>query len=260
MAKLVPFIPVFIVAIVFSSIFGHGAHLPLIFLILGVVLVLHTVKTFGRRNVAMSAPNSVAGYSAGGTPFSVTEAASAFTRGILSLLSGLLLFISLLTTLALVANLPGLAQVGALHPQLPNRMQEVTGTADWPQIAEKLGVAIAVVTGLASIGLMLVARRVGGPGHMLRGVIGILVLFAAVLNLGQALPNPNDVLVGVHWTQTMNWYFQHVQVSRAIWAAGIYVFGAFLLAWPRCQRRHVPIFVAPPPSPESTPAPAAEQR
>jgi len=234
LGKEAQFLAPLMVVGIFLMIFSHSGKPFAYFIpVIIVFMVLKAVRGGRRGGADMNAGN----YIPGGSSFSVREAASSVTRGVLSVISGILLVISLLAALGVVMDVPGLGEIGALDPNLPHRLEQALGTTDWPRMARELGVVIAVVGGFAAMIFMLPARRIGGAKHMLRGVLGTIVLFSAVIAMGRALPQTGDVVIGANRAATMDWYFQHIQVGRAIWAGSVYILGMFLLAWPPRRER-----------------------
>ena len=146
------------------------------------------------------------------------------------------MFASLLLTIAVASNLPGLAASGALDPRMPDDMTRAFGTTNWPVCLHEIGTVACIVTAGAAVVLLLLARRARGGLHMVRGAIGIFVLLAAANALGHALPNWFDFTVRATPAATFDWYFNHVNGHRAFAAAMIAAVGYTLLLWPPRRR------------------------
>ena len=84
---------------------------------------------------------------------------------------------------------------------------------------------------MVATALLILPRRHWGALHMLRGILGIGALFAAMMALGHALPDWGTV-GGGEPAGAVEHYFRMVNTGRALGAAMIAVFGFFLLFWP----------------------------
>jgi hypothetical protein len=85
------------------------------------------------------------------------------------------------------------------------------------------------------------ARRHGGAAHLIRTVLGVLVLLGAGIQLGRQLPDLGNVVPGASPAQTLDLYLQQVQFSILLKAAIDFLLGAFLLGWPARRLRQMPI-------------------
>ena len=75
---------------------------------------------------------------------------------------------------------------------------------------------------------------------MFRTVLGVLVLLAAAVALGRALPDLAYVTPAATPGDTVDLYFQQVEFPAVIKASFIFLLGAFLLGWPARQYRRAP--------------------
>jgi hypothetical protein len=164
-------------------------------------------------------------------------------RFVLSAAGGLLLFVSLLLAIAVTSNLPGLIASGSLDRNLPVQIAAATGTVEWPLYFKEAGAVACVVFGATAMFLLLPARRAGGGFHMLRGILGTVILFAAAISLGRALPDWSEFILRQTPADTFHWYFQHVNAHKVLPAIIIASVGYVFLLWP--PRRHFPQMPAP---------------
>jgi hypothetical protein len=160
---------------------------------------------------------------------------SGVARGVLALVGGLLLLLSLLMALAAATNLPGLFTSGVLSPQMPHDLEYALGpNAD--RVLREIGSFAAFVFASISIALLVIARRRGGGMHMIRAIVGAIILFAAVATLARAMPDWADFVVLKTPGVTIDWYLSHVEMHRAVEAAVIGAIGWTVLCWPKKHR------------------------
>jgi hypothetical protein len=225
------FMVALLVLVIFGS-HGHGTSIPIWFLIFW-AMAFFAVRKFGPGGT-MYTQN--ARYSLDPQPFTFGGFASSVTRGVVSLIGSLILLFSLLSALGVVTNLPGLFASGTLNPDMPAQLTRNFGTADWPGMMLRVGTAASIVTGLIALFLLMMARRGLSGLHMMRAVIGVAVLYAAVIALGRALPDFADVVIGRNGNESLNWYLQHVQMPRVAWAVVEVICGYAILLWPAKRR------------------------
>lgn len=192
-----------------------------------------------KRGSSMSSSYSPSVYQVPqGSSITVGGIASGFARFTLSFIGSTLLLVSLLLVVAVASDLPGLFASGALDPRMPGEFARTFGTDNWPQLFSDFGVVASFLAGAIAIGLIMLARRAHGGLHMVRAILGILILFLAAIVIGRALPDWADFLPSRIAGANADWVFRHVDTRRAIIAAVIAVGGYTILLWP--ARRHFP--------------------
>jgi hypothetical protein len=174
--------------------------------------------------------------------------ATGLTRFALTATGSALLVFSLLLTIAVVSDLPGLFASGSLDPQMPEKLTQVFGTENWPHLLAEIGIVACFIIGSLSIVLFTLARRSRSALHILRAIAGVLVLFAAAISFGHALPDWADFVPLSTPGATADWYFNHVDAHRALVSVMIALLGYTILFWP--AHRAAP---KPPPVTESAP-------
>jgi hypothetical protein len=74
--------------------------------------------------------------------------------------------------------------------------------------------------------------------HIVRAIVGILILFVAAVAIGHALPDWADFIPSKMAGANVDWIFKHVDTQRAFGGALIAAAGYTILLWP--GRRHFP--------------------
>ena len=169
------------------------------------------------------------------------------------LLLRLVAFVFLVATFALASmlafDLPGLLASGRIDPRIPHDMQQDMGVENWPFVVRSLGSIGLFVLGCVSILFIMWVRRSRGATHLLRGIAGAALLFAAPFVLAHHGINWGLAIepVGNGWGAWQE-FVQGLSPGAGLRAAMIFVGAMVLLLWPAAPRA-----VA---SPEQ-PAPAA---
>ncbi|MGD0461187.1 MAG: protein kinase [Tepidisphaeraceae bacterium] len=219
---------------------NHGRKPEAFLLLAGAIfLTVHVLKQ--NRGGFMSNPNvSMAGEMMSGGS-SLGGFASSVARGVVGLVGSILLTVSILLALSVATNVPGLFASGVLDRRLPHELAMTFGTPQWPRLMMECATAACLVTSVLSMVVLLVARRHGGGAHMIRTVLGVLVLLGAAIALGRALPDLAYVTPAATPGDTVDLYFQQVQFPAVVKASFVFLLGAFLLGWPARRSPRVPI-------------------
>jgi len=159
-----------------------------------------------------------------------------FGRMVLNLAGSIMLLFALLIGLACATNLPGLFK---LDPQFAREMEQGFNSENWPRIMAHIGAAISFVAAMIATGLLLLPRRHHGAAHMFRAIIGIGAMFAAILVLGRALPNWENITQGEAPGVMFDNYLNSVHLPGVFMGGILTMFGIFMLLWP--TRKSVPI-------------------
>lgn len=223
--------------LLFVMLFSHdGARLRMLPIFLPCVIMFFV---FLRRGGSMSSSYSPPVYQVPqGSSITVGGLASGFARFILSLVGSVLVAASLLLTVAVVSDLPGLFASGALDSSMPGNLARAFGTDNWPQLLTEIGQVASFLIGAAAIVLISLARRSRGGLHIVRAIVGIVILFVAAVAIGHALPDWADFIPSKMAGANVDWIFKHVDAQRAIGDAIIAAIGYTILLWP--ARRHFP--------------------
>jgi hypothetical protein len=215
----------------------HGAGRPFMIPIFvpGLVLLFVLLK----RGGSMSSSYSPSVYRVPqDSSITVGGIASGFARFILTFIGGVLLMVALVLAVAVVSDLPGLFASGALDPRMPGEFARTIGTDNWPQLLSEFGAVASFLAGAAAIVLVSAARRSRGGLHIVRAIVGILILFVAAIVIGRALPDWAEFFPSATAGASVDWIFKHVNANYALEAALIAAAGYTILLWP--ARRHLP--------------------
>jgi hypothetical protein len=169
---------------------------------------------------------------------SFRDVASGLTRFAATMIGNTLLVLSLLICIAAVSDLPGLFASGVLDQQMSDRLTQTFGTSNWPQLLNEFGAVCSFVLGALAVFFLTMARRSRGGLHVVRAIIGILVLFGAAMALGQTLPDWASFVPQTSPAASADWYFRHVNGHNAFLAMLIGAAGYTILIWP--ARRAMP--------------------
>ena len=130
----------------------------------------------------------------------------------------------------------------ALH--LSNRV--FIGYPQWPELLSQMGVVAAALLRRISITFLTIARRHDGIMHIMRGVIGTFILFAAVSSLSHAFhpsvwSTISDQIRDHHQSAAMAEFLGAFKSGRAIAAGITFIFAQILLNWHPRNHRVMPV-------------------
>jgi hypothetical protein len=162
--------------------------------------------------------------------------ASFVVRSVSGLVGSILLIVSMLLALAVSMDVRGLFTSGVLNPLLLYHLEMAFGgTPQWPRLVTECATALCLVTSVLSMLSLLIARRYGGGAHIIRTVLGVLILLGAAIALGQALPDLAYMTPAATPGDTVDLYFQQVQYAGVVKASVVFMLGAVLMGWPARQ-------------------------
>ncbi len=158
----------------------------------------------------------------------------------LSFIAGVLILASVLLGLGLAFDLPGMIAAGVPDNSLAQEMQNhiFAGVSDWPRLLTKIASAASIVLMMLGVVVMIWARRDGGAGHMIRGIIGAAGLLFAMTPLREAIRS-DGMWTGIAACMTKKEvgaatevFLNQVQSGAAIASAAMFLVFLILLAWP----------------------------
>jgi hypothetical protein len=146
----------------------------------------------------------------------------------------ILTFIALAVGLAFALHLPYFLATGWPDPDLPVSLQNSLGS-NWPQMLLDMGRIAFIILMLPATVCVSLGRRHLGARHLIRGIIGLVGLLAAVLSLAD----------GMYWTfrrgsvanfeefgSVLERVLKGLQSEGAFFAAIIFVVSVIILSWP----------------------------
>jgi hypothetical protein len=230
----------------FAEVNRHQKPDALLLLVGASLVTAHILKH--SRGGSMSYPSASMAGEMPSMGSSIGGFASSVGRGIAGVIGSVFLTVSFLLALSVTVNAPGLFASGVLDPRMPHELAMTFGTPQWPRLMIECATAACLVTSMLSIVFLLMARRRGGGGHMIRTVLGILLLLGAAIALGKALPDLATVTPTATAGDTVDLYFQQVQFSAVVRASSVCLLGAFLLGWPARRYPYLPVIQQPAPA------------
>jgi hypothetical protein len=138
----------------------------------------------------------------------------------------------------LALDLPGFLASGRLDPRIPSDMHRAIGVENWPFVLRSLGgIGLFLLACLALLVIMWV-RRSRGTTHMLRGIVGAALLFAAPFVLARPTIDWGASAEATRngwalWQDLVQALSPIAMVRAAVMFAGAIV----LLVWPAAPRR-----------------------
>ena len=155
----------------------------------------------------------------------------------LGFLGGLCLFLAIIVGLLTALNAPYIVAAGFPDESVGAQLNEVFGYTQWPGLLEKIGVLLTGVLLLLATVFQVIARRRHGAKHIMRALVGILLLLGAQGLLMKSF-NPADaalmasMLKGNQIGPAMESILGHAGGPPLFIAAGLFVLSIVMLAWP----------------------------
>lgn len=176
-------------------------------------------------------------------PFRSPARPRGLTNPFLAAISSFVLLGGLILSLAAAIDLPAIVAAGFPDPHLAAQLQRDFGNyAGWPNLAERIVIAVAGGVMVLAMLLGLIARRYAGAAHVSR----VILAFAAFLGCFRIL---TEAMRPVNWPSIVD-MFNHNRVGAAMeslldqagrgqdWlmAGGLLLAGLILLGWPERRR------------------------
>jgi hypothetical protein len=222
-------------AVLIPSLSGHSSLQPNILILIGglITLTVFLTRNGGSMSSAYStAPRQIPPDSA----ISLGGVASGFARFMMTLIGGILLAVALLLAIAVVSDLPGLLNV--VNPDARLDLERNLGTENWQRLLGEIGSIASFVLACSATVLLTLARRSRGGLHMVRAIVGIMLLFISAVAIGKVLPDWQNFVPASTPGATADWYFRQVDMNRGMKALFVGAIGYTILIWP--ARRNFP--------------------
>jgi serine/threonine protein kinase len=165
--------------------------------------------------------------------------------GLLCALGHALALVAILVGLAIGLHLPAAVAMGWPNPEIAQRLNEVFGYSNWPDLLEKLGVMLTLVLFFLAAIFIMMGRRKSGPAHLLRAVIGLGGFFGAIhLFRGEGLStrDTRDVVGLLQESQlgkALETLLGALSQEEVVFAGVVFLVSVLVLAWP--PRRRTPV-------------------
>jgi len=162
---------------------------------------------------------------------------------LLSSIGYIFLLVAILVGLAIALHLPAMVAAGLPDPSLAKELDKLFGYTGWPQLLEHIGIAVVTILLVLAVIFIIIARRKSGPLHIIRAVLGLLGLLAALLFLSEGLPRyPQEVIDMLNSDQlgpALEKLLKSTGEDEAVMALILVVVSVIILAWPPRQKQPV---------------------
>jgi TM2 domain-containing membrane protein YozV len=170
--------------------------------------------------------------------------------GLFGAVGHIIAFAAIVIGLAVALHLPAIANAAWPNEEPVQQLAQTLGEA-WPGIIEQVGTLLSVVLLFMAAMLIMIGRRKNGPAHLIRGLLGLVGFFFAILFI-------RGEVMGQHELQSIVSLLQQNQVSPAmdrlftvfseedaIVAGVAMLVSVFVMSWP--PRKRTPFFAPMPP-------------
>jgi len=160
---------------------------------------------------------------------------------------GIILLVGMLGVgMAGVFHISWLVSAGFPDPSIAQEMTQVLGTS-WPMLLERLIRYACIFLAVASATFFAIGRRRAGATHMIRSVIGILLMLSALSLLGDMIPPHcyTDSQIVTMWQNgqigpAIEELMAHTRDDVLMPASCLFLCAMVMLAWPRRRSKPVP--------------------
>ncbi|MGB2821932.1 MAG: hypothetical protein WBF17_13190, partial [Phycisphaerae bacterium] len=162
----------------------------------------------------------------------------------LSVLGGILMFLAVLIGLALALNLPAIIASGLFDRGLAAELRREFGNANWPDTVNRGVTMIMWAVMLLAALAMIVARRGGGFGPMVRAVIGgfgLLMTISALQAAFEDIPWPAiaEKADAFQTGAALEMFLGRIHEPSAVLAGILLLASMIVLCWPDQRRKTV---------------------
>jgi hypothetical protein len=170
--------------------------------------------------------------------------------GLFAAVGHIIAFAAIVIGLAVAMHLPAIANAAWPNAQPIMEIRGALGEA-WPGIVEQVGtILFGALLFMAAI-LIMIGRRKNGPAHLIRGLLGLVGFFWAILFFRGEVMDQGQVqsIVSLFQqnqvNQAMDALFRVFSQEEAMFAGVILLVSVFIMSWP--PRRRTPVFAPMPP-------------
>jgi len=165
--------------------------------------------------------------------------------GLFAALGHIFALAAILLGLAIGLHLPAVANAAWPEAEPVQQLQEALGSG-WPGIVEQAGTMLIVVLLFMAAILIMIGRRKGGPGHLIRALLGLTGFFWAIQMFRSEVMSYNEVQSVVDLFQqnqigpALERLFGALSQEEAVVAGVIMLVSVLVMSWP--PRRRTPVF------------------
>lgn len=163
----------------------------------------------------------------------------------------ILLIAMLLVGIVGVLRVPWFVAAG--NPEINEEMTQVLGSSSWPLLFDRIIRVVCVFLGIASTTFFAIGRRRAGAVHIIRAVVGILLMLSALGFLDDMIPQHyyKEGRIVNMWQSgqaapALEELMTHANDDLLIPATGLFLASIVVLAWP--PRRNKQVTAAPVPT------------
>ena len=151
----------------------------------------------------------------------------------------ILVFIAIVVGLAVSLHTPYLVAAGV--PDLAKELDQAFGYSQWPDLFMRLGMVVTATLLLLAAVFVIIGRRHSGGCHLIRGVLGLAGLLAAVMWLSDGISRGFQVGAEAVSPQQIGPLLENVlQNSRneeVLFAGVFFLVSVVILAWPARRKQ-----------------------
>jgi hypothetical protein len=156
----------------------------------------------------------------------------------------ILVFIAIVVGLAVGLHTPYLVAAGV--PDLAKELDQAFGYSQWPDLFMRLGMIITAALLLFAAVFVIIGRRHSGACHLIRGVLGLGGLLAAVMWLAEGISwgfrGNDEALASQQIGPILEMVLKGCQSEEVLFAGVFFLVSVVILAWPA---RHKQIMLTP---------------
>ncbi len=155
----------------------------------------------------------------------------------LGFLGGLCLLLAIIVGLLTALHAPSIVAAGFPDPSVAQQLDKVFGYNQWPGLLEKLGAFFTGILLLLATVFEVISRRRHGAKHIMRALVGILLLLGVQILLEKSFAHSDAALMasmlkGNQIGPALESIMGHAGGRGLYIGAGLFVLSIVMLAWP----------------------------
>ena len=151
----------------------------------------------------------------------------------------ILVFIAIVIGLAVGLRAPYLLAAGV--PDVAQELNQAFGYSEWPDLFMRSGMIITTALLLLAAVFVIIGRRFSGACHLIRGVLGLAGLLAAVMWLSDGISwgfrGSDEALASLQIGPILDMVLKGCQSEEVIFAGVFFLISVVILAWPARRKQ-----------------------
>jgi hypothetical protein len=151
----------------------------------------------------------------------------------------ILVFIAIVIGLAVGLRAPYLLAAGV--PDVAQELNQAFGYSQWPDLFMRSGMIITSALLLLAAVFVIIGRRFSGACHLIRGVLGLVGLLAAVMWLSDGISwgfrGSDEALASLQIGPILDMVLKGCQSEEVIFAGVFFLVSVVILAWPARRKQ-----------------------